>query len=87
MYERNGEWSGYEIIEANTGWVITTWSREQGGINGRKILIPFGTWGFQKGQNLSEDYNGWMDIGEAMKSMAGDNPEAVKVLRKGRKVS
>ena len=86
-YERNGEWGGFEITEAKTGWAITSWSRRQGDMDGKKVLVPFGTWGFTKGQDLSADHNGWMDVGEAMKGMAGDNPEAVKVLRKGHKVN
>lgn len=85
-YEKNGDWGRYEITEAKTGWVIKSWSRRQGDINGRKILIPYGSFGFQKGLNLSEDYNGWMTNGEALRGMSNDSPDMVKVLRKGEQV-
>lgn len=85
-YEKNGEWNGYTIKESATGWTIDKWSREQGGMNGKKVLVPFGVFGYQKGQDLKAQHNDIFEVGEIIYDYANGNPELVKVLRKGEKV-
>lgn len=85
-YERNGEWGGYKITEAKTGWVLTTWSRRQADLNGQKVLIPYGVWDYQQGQDLSVKHNEFCDVGEAIfeYAMAGEN--TARLLKRGQKV-
>ena len=87
MFEKNGEWSGYAIEESEKGWIIETWSRIQGGIDGRKILVPYGAFGYQQGQDLEEDYNEIMTVGEALFAGATEDQIECKVLKKGQKVN
>ena len=82
-YEKNGEWGGYKITEAKTGWVVTTWSRIQGCNDGFKALVPYGVWDYQKGQDLSAMHNEIMEVGSALADYAVAGENKTKILEHG----
>ena len=63
-YERQSEHAGYTIHEARTGWVCENWSRYQGTYTGRRMLVPFGFRGIQRGADLSAAWNDIYTVGE-----------------------
>jgi len=81
-YEKNGEWGGYSIKESKKGWIIEGWSRIQGNTTDYKILLPYESTDYMKGQNLEEDHNDYMSIGSYLFSMCFDYVK-VKTLKKG----
>lgn len=86
-YERNGEWGGYKITEAKTGWVVEFWSREQGAPDGLKVLVPYGAYGYQKGQDLNAMHNDYTQAGEVIAEYAKNAKDNdAKVLNHGQKV-
>ena len=72
-YERNHEHAGYTIHEARTGWVIEHWSRYQGTSTGDRWLVPYGTLGFQRGEDLDANWNDLYTPGEALWDLVRDH--------------
>lgn len=82
-YERKGEWSGYTLSEAKTGWVYTQWSRTVDAFDGLKSILPYGFGGYNQGQDLRAAHNDFMDVGDFLAQAAKDSG---KILNHGYKV-
>ena len=80
-YKRNGEWSGYSIHEAATGFVVDFWSRVQGQRDSLRFLVPY-TAQFPKGLDLAAMWNDSTTNGEALAYIGTFNPRR-KVLVRG----
>ncbi len=94
MYEKNGEWSGYSITKSDKGFVVTLWSRIQGGIDGAKYLYQFDNT-FTSETELSAQWNEGMTYGEYLGQSVYDQynqakeyglKSNIKRLAKGNKV-
>lgn len=90
-YEQRGEWAGFTVHEAGTGWVIEFWSAQQGQLTGQKLLLPYGFQDLQKGQdlavnalNLSPIPN--VAVGYHLALVAQQGAGGARMLRHGRKV-
>ncbi len=85
-YENNGEWSGWSVHSARTGWVLEQWSRFQGDLSGRKILIPYGK-GWERGADLHRTYTtkdgGEFTLAEYIFYSVSDQHITAKVIRRG----
>ena len=81
VYEKNGDWSGYRIIESRTGHIMEGWCRITGNIDGRRVLVPYGG-DFPRGIDFAGVWNEWTDKGSAFACHADTMPGA-RVLRKG----
>ena len=75
-YECNGEWSGYTIWESAKGWIVETWSRVQGTLNGRMVLLPY-----------SEDFPRGLDLDRYGEALAYRAANGALILRCGRVVT
>lgn len=84
MYKRNGEWTSYTIHEARTGWVYAQSSRSVDALNGLRILLPYGTGGYKRGQNLMAPHNEGMEVGEWLAQIARDG--SGRILRRGQPI-
>jgi len=88
-YTRDGEWGGYTIRAAATGWIITTWSRRTGEWTDSKYLLPYGTLGMSHSTDLAAPWNAIYTNGETLRDAlthdAGSQPVA-RTLRKGHRV-
>ena len=62
-YEKQGEWSGYEINQTEKGYMVTFWSRIQGNTDGDKYLYRFDD-EFKPGIDLSIKWNDAMTYGD-----------------------
>lgn len=84
-FEKNGENSGYCVHESAKGWIVEGWSRYQGSRTGWKKLVPYGVWGYQKGQDLTAIHNKTygVNVGEAIQDYARIDNADVKVIRHG----
>jgi len=62
-FERNSEWSGYEITKTQKGFLLTGWSKNQGEVTGYKYLHKFdGT--YTPGTDLEAKITEWHTYGE-----------------------
>ncbi len=83
-YERKGEWGGYTITKAPTGFVVERWSARQGELTGDKYLAPYDVAGtYSRDVDLSSMHNEGVTVGDYIYEMTMTDPDA-KVLRKGR---
>jgi len=82
MYEKKGEWNGYTVHGAATGYVVDFWSREQGARDGMRVLVPFGQ-EFPKGMDLADAWNETTCGGDAIARAAGVRAAGAKMLRRG----
>lgn len=84
-YERSGEWSGYKIRKAPTGFVLEFWSRVQGTLTDDKYLLPYGkaAGGYGQDADLDARHNDLVTVGQFLAEyQLRENPHA-KILRKG----
>lgn len=79
-YERNGEWAGYTIRTAKTGWIVETWSREQGAMSGVRTLLPYSPM-FPADMDLGGLWNDCTSNADAIVRVAGDG--GGRTLRRG----
>lgn len=79
-YESRGEWSGFSVHEARTGWVIKLWSLVQGSRSGDVWLFPYSD-RFPRGLDLGSAWNETMSMADAI-TMYADRKHA-KCLRSG----
>jgi len=86
MYEKNGDFGGIKITESEKGWIVENWTRWQGQTTDRKVLVPYGIGGIQKGENLEEDYNDYVSKADYIVEYMSSEGSQIKVLRKGHKV-
>src|SRR5690554_556172 len=63
IFERHGDWSGYEISKSEKGFVVEYSSRVQGGKNGAKYLYKFDDT-FTPDTELNTDWNEIMTYGK-----------------------
>ncbi len=78
-FERKGEWAGYSVHEAPTGFVVDFWSRVQGENDGGRYLVPFSE-RFPKGLDLTAMWNESTTNGEAIAQIG---LETARTLRRG----
>lgn len=81
-FERKGEWSGYTVSTAATGYVVDYWSRVQGETDGLRLLVPYSET-FPQAMDLDGMWNDATRNGEAVATLGQHN---AKTLRKGHKV-
>lgn len=84
-YERRGEWGGYTITKAPTGFVVSCWSARQGELTDAKYLLPYGklAGGYGRDADLNALHNEGMTVGDYLHSVATET-EGVRMLRMGR---
>lgn len=62
VYTFTGKTTGYSIKKASTGFVFECWAnekaRKQGHVDGLRLLVPYGTWGFEHDTDFTSEYNG-----------------------------
>jgi hypothetical protein len=83
VFEFKWDFSGYAIREAKTGWILEGWSKVQGTTTDYKYLIPYGTAGYQKGQDLKASFNDYLSIGEYLMTALREDRLTYKTLKKG----
>jgi len=83
-YFVDGDFGGYTVREAKTGYSVTFWSRIQGHADGRKILVPY-TLQRPRGMDLAAKWNEHTTNGQAVAEYAHDS-EDVLVLAHGSEV-
>jgi hypothetical protein len=84
-YTKDGQWSGYTIHEAPTGWVYEQWSRTVDARDDERVLVPYGTGGYRQGQDLDTAHNEHTTIGEYIAYMAAKGQGTI--LRHGHTIS
>ena len=57
-YTVRGEWGGYTIRRARTGWVVEQWSAVQGSETGGRYLVAYGLAERQCYDDLAASYGG-----------------------------
>jgi hypothetical protein len=85
-WSKDWEWNGVTVAESKHGYIITRWSRIQGALDGRKVLLPFSTQ-YPRGLDLEKTWNDFCgSTGERISDAecAGDT---VRVLRSGSRVN
>lgn len=82
-FEKTSEYGGYTVRESKKGWIVEGWSRYQGNLTDWRKLVPFGVWGYQKGQDLAAQHNSFMTVGEAIHDYAYNDNKNVRILNKG----
>ncbi len=81
-YHKDCDRSGYAIRPGRQGWIVENWSRVQGDVTGRKVLLPY-TEDAPQGADLHGAYNEFYLLAEIL----WDRSQHVgKVLRKGQTV-
>jgi hypothetical protein len=79
------EWDDSRILAGPTGWIVEYQSRTQGGITGRRVLVPYGDH-WPRGCDLDAPWNALFTLGEALFFHLHEGAIAGRVLRRGDKV-
>jgi len=85
-YYIDGEWGGYSVSPARTGWVVRRWSRESRTRTGRVVLVRYCE-DFPRSLDLAGAWNRWMTAGERVYLAACDGGIGTRLLRRGEVVA
>jgi hypothetical protein len=84
VYEDVGDWSSVDLTEGQTGWIYWSHTRITGGRTNVRILIPYGTGGYQRGQDMEAMHNDHVTVGDYLCHVAEEAPESgCKILQSG----
>ena len=85
-YKENNDWSGYSVKSSEKGWIIENWTRIQGCITGRKLLLPYSQTDIRKDEILTASWNRYYTNAEKLSLyLSWPMDKKIKVLRKGYK--
>jgi hypothetical protein len=84
IYSRQGDWSSVTLYEGATGWIYTQRSQIAGSRDNRRVNIPYGYDGYQRGQDMDAMHNDHITVGDALCHAAADAPDnGCKLLQTG----
>jgi hypothetical protein len=84
VYEAVGDWSSVDLTEGQAGWIYWSHTRITGERTSVRILIPYGTGGYHRGQDMEAMHNDHVTVGDYLCHVAEDAPESgCKILQSG----
>lgn len=88
-FEKSNEWGRYTIEPGEWGFVLDYHTHHMDELDGLRILIPYGAWGFDRDTDLEAAYDDSDSKGEVLADLAMDDADVslekrtVRVLAKG----
>jgi hypothetical protein len=82
----SGEWGGWSVREAGTGWVVEIESRITGTISGSRILVPYRLSDVARGEPLDAARNEYGTTHAQAVVHQARTDERCRVLRRGHEV-
>jgi len=81
-YQDNYEWNGFQVRQSRAGYIVRFWSRVQGSLDGRKILVRFSEQ-ITPERDLKITWTATTTLGQAIALVAADGGPGVMVLARG----